>query len=87
MNTEMRLFEGYKLVAGLRWLFNEGKRAIERNLMMTLFVIGLSAVSFSISSSNPSGRNDTGRQGPAAGKAAEREVQRMRPRVPPPLDA
>ena len=83
MNTEMRLFEGYKLVAGLRWLFNEGKRAIERHLMLTLFVIGLSAVSFSMSSSNTSGRNDAGRKGPAAGNAAEKEVPRMQPRRPP----
>ncbi|MGO4392544.1 hypothetical protein AB4Z46_14450 [Variovorax sp. M-6] len=80
----MRFSEGHKLLAGLRWLFNEGKHAIERNLMMTTFVIGLSAVSFAISSSNTSGRKDTVRQGTAAGKAAEKELPRMRP---PPLDS
>ena len=80
----MRLSEGHKWVAGLRWLFSEGRRAIERNLMMTTFVIGLSAVSFAISSSNTSGRKDTVRQGAAAGKAAEKEVPRMRA---PPLES
>jgi len=74
----MRLSERHKLVAALRWVIHEGKHAVERNLMMTAFVIGLSAVSFAVASVNTFGRKDAVLQGGAAGKASGNKVQRMR---------